>query len=63
MCWARPPRRVAMQRLAHLSGLAYLSPSHLNVHATYGPWIALRAAVVIDRCVSCAVQRAVLPAK
>jgi methylmalonic aciduria homocystinuria type C protein len=43
-----PPRRVAMQRLAHVSGLAYLSPSRLNVHATYGPWIALRAAVVID---------------
>ena len=43
-----PPRRVAMQRLAHVSGLAYLSPSHLSVHAAYGPWIALRAAVVID---------------
>ncbi len=43
-----PPRRVAMQRLAHLSGLAYLSPSHLNVHVRFGPWIALRAAVVID---------------
>jgi hypothetical protein len=43
-----PPRRVAMQRLAHLSGLAYLSPSHLSVRATYGPWIALRAAIVID---------------
>jgi cyanocobalamin reductase (cyanide-eliminating) / alkylcobalamin dealkylase len=43
-----PPRRVAMQRLAHVSGLAYLSPSHLSVHVTYGPWIALRAAVVID---------------
>jgi methylmalonic aciduria homocystinuria type C protein len=43
-----PPRRVAMQRLAHVSGLAYLSPSHLSVHATYGPWTALRAAVVID---------------
>ena len=43
-----PPRRVAMQRLAHLSGLAYLSPSHLNVHFMFGPWIALRAAVVID---------------
>ena len=48
--WAQdpPPRRVAMQRLAHVSGLAHLSPSHLSVHATYGPWIALRAAVVID---------------
>jgi methylmalonic aciduria homocystinuria type C protein len=43
-----PPRRVAMQRLAHVSGLAYLSPSHFNVHVVYGPWIALRAAVVID---------------
>lgn len=43
-----PPRRIAMQRLAHVSGFAYLSPSHLSVHATYGPWIALRAAVVVD---------------
>lgn len=43
-----PPRRVAVQRLAHLSGLAYLSPSHLSAHVTYGPWIALRAAIVID---------------
>ena len=37
---------VAMQQLAHLSGLAHLSPSHLNVHPDYGPWIALRAVVV-----------------
>lgn len=36
-----------MQRLADISGLAYLSQSHLNVHATYGPWIAPRVAVVI----------------
>lgn len=43
-----PPRRVAMQRLAQVSGLAYLSPSHLSVHATYGPWVALRAAVMVD---------------
>jgi len=43
-----PPRRVAMQQLAHVAGLAHLSPSHLNVHAVYGPWIALRAAVVMD---------------
>lgn len=48
--WAHepPPRRVAMQRLAHISGLAYLSPSYLSVHVIYGPWIALRAAVVVD---------------
>ncbi len=43
-----PPRRVAMQRLAQIAGLAWLSPSHLSVHPTYGPWLALRAAVVLD---------------
>jgi methylmalonic aciduria homocystinuria type C protein len=43
-----PPRRVAMQRLAHVAGLAWLAPSHLCVHPRFGPWIALRAAVVID---------------
>jgi len=43
-----PPRRVAIQRLAEVAGLAWLSPSHLSVHPTYGPWIGLRAAVVID---------------
>jgi hypothetical protein len=37
--------RVAMQALAHAAGLAYLSESHLSVHAVYGPWIGLRAAV------------------
>ncbi len=38
-------RQVAIQRLAHVAGLAYLSESHLSVHAEYGPWIGLRAAV------------------
>lgn len=42
------PRRVAIQQLAHLAGLAWLSPSHLCVHPEFGPWIALRAAVVFD---------------
>ncbi|MEY2932624.1 MAG: hypothetical protein RL033_3373 [Pseudomonadota bacterium] len=36
---------VAMQRLAHVAGLAYLSESQLSVHALYGPWIGLRAAI------------------
>ena len=40
--------RVAMQRMAHVAGLAYLSPSHLSIHPEYGPWIALRAVAVID---------------
>jgi methylmalonic aciduria homocystinuria type C protein len=41
-----PPRRVAMQRLAEISGLAWLSPSYLSVHPVHGPWISLRAAIV-----------------
>lgn len=43
-----PPRRIAIQQLAHVAGLAWLSPSHLCVHPVFGPWIALRAAVVFD---------------
>jgi cyanocobalamin reductase (cyanide-eliminating) / alkylcobalamin dealkylase len=39
------PRRVAIQRAAHVAGLAYLTPTHLSVHPIYGPWIALRAVV------------------
>lgn len=42
-----PPRRVALQRLAHLAGLAHLGPAHLTVHATHGPWHGLRAAVAL----------------
>lgn len=43
-----PPRRVAIQRLAQLAGLAWLGDSNLSVHPTYGPWIAWRAAIVVD---------------
>jgi methylmalonic aciduria homocystinuria type C protein len=39
---------VAMQRLAVVAGLAYLSPANLCVHPIYGPWIALRAVAVVD---------------
>ena len=48
--WAHegPPRLVAMQRLAHVAGLAYLSPAHLSIHRVYGPWIAWRAVVCVD---------------
>lgn len=41
-----PPRRIAIQRLAEIAGLAALAPSHLCVHPSYGPWLALRAVVV-----------------
>lgn len=43
-----PPRRVAIQRLAHLAGLAHLGPAHLCVHPQHGPWVSLRGAVVVD---------------
>lgn len=47
--WAHDPApRLAIQRLADATGLAPLSPVGLNVHPVYGPWFALRAAVVLD---------------
>lgn len=44
----RGARCVAIQRLAHVAGLAYASPTHQSVHPVYGPWIGLRAAVSFD---------------
>eukprot|EP01043_Picozoa_sp_COSAG02_P048397 COSAG02_NODE_4748_length_5028_cov_2.319537_5_plen_335_part_00 len=42
-------RLVAMQKLAHLSGVAYLHPScGLNVHKDFGPWHAYRSLIIID---------------
>lgn len=35
------------QRLAVAAGLGTLSPSHLVIHPTYGPWFALRAVVLV----------------
>jgi methylmalonic aciduria homocystinuria type C protein len=48
--WAHQtdPAPVAMQRLAEVAGLAALAPSHLSVHPVYGPWISLRAVVIVD---------------
>lgn len=42
------PRAFPIQRLAEHVGLAALSPSHLAIHPQHGPWLALRAVVVID---------------
>ncbi|MGE5185558.1 MAG: hypothetical protein ACM31C_26020 [Acidobacteriota bacterium] len=36
-----------LQRLAERAGLAYLAPTHLSIHPTYGPWFALRAVVLV----------------
>ncbi len=48
--WAEvnAPKRIAFQKLAKVSGLADLSPSHLSVHPQFGPWIAFRAVIVFD---------------
>ncbi len=48
--WAHvvEPEALPIQRIARATGLAMLSPSHLCVHEVHGPWIALRAVVVID---------------
>lgn len=47
--WAHAvPATVAIQRAAAVAGLAYLAPSHLCVHPVFGPWIALRAVIVLD---------------
>jgi methylmalonic aciduria homocystinuria type C protein len=37
-----------MQRLAHVAGLAFLTETHMSVHPTYGPWIGLRAVVIVS---------------
>jgi methylmalonic aciduria homocystinuria type C protein len=42
------PAPIAVQRIAHHAGLAWLSPSHLSIHPVYGPWLAFRAVVVVD---------------
>jgi hypothetical protein len=39
---------IPIQRIAHVSGLAELSPSHLSLHPRVGPWLGLRAVVVFD---------------
>lgn len=39
---------VPLQHLAVATGLGALAPSHLVIHPVYGPWFALRAAVVLD---------------
>ncbi|KAG5191547.1 hypothetical protein JKP88DRAFT_251426 [Tribonema minus] len=50
--WAHETARgrlVAIQRMAHVSGLAWLhDKTHLCLHPEVGPWLALRAVVLVD---------------
>lgn len=42
------PSPIPIQRIAQAAGLACLSPSHLSVHTHHGPWLALRAVILVD---------------
>jgi hypothetical protein len=45
----KPGRLVAVQRMAHVAGVAHLDERcHLSIHPKFGPWFALRAVVVLD---------------
>ena len=41
-------RLVSMLHAAKASGLAHVGPAHLAIHPVHGPWIGLRAVVVVD---------------
>ncbi|RYZ06802.1 MAG: hypothetical protein EOO73_14755 [Myxococcales bacterium] len=45
---ATAPKPFPIQRLAEAIDFAALSPSHLAVHPVHGPWLALRAVVLVD---------------
>ena len=49
--WAHraEPAHISFQTLAEVAGLAWRSPASLSVHPVFGPWIALRAAVVFPQ--------------
>ena len=46
--FAHRPPYPPIQRIAAHAGLAHLQPSHLCVHPVFGPWIAMRAVIVLD---------------
>jgi cyanocobalamin reductase (cyanide-eliminating) / alkylcobalamin dealkylase len=41
------PTAIPLQRLAQAIGFAALGPAHLSVHPEVGPWLALRAVIVL----------------
>jgi hypothetical protein len=45
---ATSPKPFPIQRLAEAVDFAVTAPSHLSIHREHGPWIALRAVVVVD---------------
>lgn len=47
MVFEGPPHAFAAQHLAEATGLACRGPAALSVHPIFGPWFALRAALVL----------------
>lgn len=45
---ATSPKPFPIQRLAEAVNFATTAPSHLSIHPEHGPWIALRAVVLVD---------------
>ncbi len=46
--WEGGARRLAMVPLAELAGLGWRSPAELLIHPQLGPWLGLRAVVVVE---------------
>jgi len=40
---------IPLQRWAEAAGALALSPCHLSVHPEYGPWVSLRAFILLDQ--------------
>ena len=40
---------IPMVAIAHAAGLAHRAPCQLSVHETFGPWLALRGVIILDR--------------
>ena len=52
--WTHETKRyiIPVQRMAHQTGLAYLSDGQFNIHPRFGPWFALRAVVIVSGTMS-----------
>ena len=53
--WTHETKRyiVPVQRMAHQTGLAYLSAGQFNIHPQFGAWFALRAVVIVSGQTAC----------
>ena len=63
--WAHETKAYVLpiQKIAHESGLAFLSAGQFNIHPQFGPWFALRALVLVATESAPAVKKAYNPCK